>query len=165
MMVATSSSSSKGDDDFDFDFEEVEEDDDFDDDAYAGGELDADSLFNFDDRGHLKASAIKPHLRQMQEAVGSGSASLLDVRPANEHKKASRADALHVPLEALLLEDGTPSAALATLDASKPLYVFSSFTRTEDAYKAASALADAGFTDVRALDDSFEALQAQVPAA
>ena len=52
-----------------------------------------------------------------------------------------------------------------TLDASKPLYVFSSFTRTEDAYKAASALVEAGFTDVRALDDSFEALQAQVPAA
>ena len=141
-----------------------DDDDDYDDgDDFGGFEDEADSLFNFDDSGNMKAGAVRPHLKLMMETIASGSATLLDVRSADEWRKANRADAKHCALKELLAQGDQPPVALAEMDPSSPLYVVSSFKRPEDAYAAADSLRDRGFTDVRTLDDSFEALQAQVP--
>ena len=150
MMVSLNniklSSRDNGDDDDDFTDEETES-----------------LFFNFDVDGNPRAGSIKPHLRTMVDAVKSNSALLLDARPLNEHARLSRPDALHVGP----LADGSLPAQLKALlpdQSSLPLYVFSSFEDPDSAECASKLLQAAGFTDVRTLEESFEALQAQCPA-
>ena len=102
---------------------------------------------------------MKPHLRAMCAAIRAQEALLVDARPAKKNM-IMRSDAVHTGP----LKDGALPKALNVLlpsSASTPLYVFSSFEDPAPAVSASDALRAAGFTDVRTLEESFEALQAQ----
>lgn len=118
-------------------------------------------FFNFDDEGNARPGSVKPHLRAMRETVQAKQALLLDARPAGQRE--SRPDATNCGP----LTDGKLPEALAGLlpdQADMPLYVFAAFEDPEPAATASEALRAAGFTDVRMIEEGFEALQAQCPA-
>ena len=134
--------------------------DDDDDDEFSDEETE--SLFNFDNTGAAKPGALKPHLRAMREKVSAGDALLLDARPSAEYKEKSRPDALHCPLADF--GGGAVPAVLATVESAATIFVFAAFDDAKTADAVSDALKAAGYTDVRTLEESFEALQAQLPA-
>ena len=146
-------------------FDENSDDNDFDDDVTDVSDDDVeDLLFMYDTKGSLKPGSTRPSIERLQRELAGG-ATLVDARSAAAWQRASRADALHCPASAIRSDDELP-AALRQLDKQASLFVFSGFDDGgADAAAAADALREKGFTDARALDESFEALQAQLPAA
>ena len=119
-------------------------------------------LFNFDSTGAAKPGALKPHLRAMSESVASGDALLLDARPLAEYTASSRLEALHCPLADF--DGGAVPTVLATIDPATTIFVFAAFDDAKTSDAVSDALKAAGYTDIRTLEESFEALQAQLPA-
>lgn len=123
-----------------------------------------DVMFRFTAEGEPKPWALKPHLRQMMENVRAGKALLLDVRPRDAWEVGHVDGAVHCPLAELTKQDAAsspPSQLPSARDAL--IYTHSALVdEGSDGVRAAVALKAMGFTNVRALSESFEALAAQL---